>query len=182
MSLLETIQQPDLIGLSDAATLAALNVIGTVSTDHTLHQWTFVFESLIEQGISPSVALSAPRLLDALGDIGIALDKSITAGIDFASPLTIAQIQMAHVTAPAELVEIINGMLAIGTQTGPRWSIPANGIATQPTLAQIATTRASRASVAENTRITNAWTAVSNAVATGAITTYAQAVTLFGGQ
>jgi hypothetical protein len=182
MALIDTIQQPDLIGLSDAAALAALNVVGVISTDHTLHQWTFVFESLIQQGISPSVALSAPRLLDALGDIGIALDKSITAGIDFASPLTIAQIQLANVTAPAELVQIINGLLAIGTQTGPRWQIPSNGISTQPTLAQIAAARAARASVAETSRITNAWTVVSNALATGSITTFAQAVTLFGGQ
>ena len=142
MALIETIQQTDLVSLSDADTQTALRVTVTLYEDHELHQWTYVFQQLLIQGLSASIVVSAPRLLDAIGDAGVALDKSIAAGIDFADELTIAQIQAANVTAPPEAVQVLSGMLAIGRPQGPRWKIPTNGIATEPTVQEIANARA----------------------------------------
>ena len=147
MPLFETLQQTDLsplppaVPLTDQQTLDALNVIVVIRTDHVLHQWTFIRESLIMQGIAPAIVYGASRILSALGDAGVALCESIAAGIDLASPLTIASIQSQNITTPPEAALIINGLLAIGTTYGHRWQLPANGIETQPTLIQIAETR-----------------------------------------
>ena len=141
MALIDTIQQSDLLGLDDSATLAALNTTTTLYEDHVLHQWTFVYQSLINQGIAPSVVFASERLLTAVGDAGVALVSSIAAGIDFADPLTIAQINSFIGSVDTETATILNGLLAIGKPRGYRWQIASNGINTQPVLSDITEAR-----------------------------------------
>lgn len=141
MGLIETIRQVDLVGLSDADTLSALNATVTLYEDHVLHQWTYVSEALLAQGVSPSIVTSATRLIDAVGDSGALLDRCISSGLDFASDVTRGMIAAANITAPPETVTLLNGMLAIGRPQGMRWQIASNGISTQPTLSEIADAR-----------------------------------------
>lgn len=140
MGLAETIQQTDLVGLSDADTLAALNVSSVIATSSD--RWT-------QAGVAKVYGVTvSEQLYTAIQAAGLMASAQtyVHAGIDLSDQETqtaLTSIQSYATTNGLTDLAILCGELKeVGVTHGYRWQISANGITTQPTLTTIADARA----------------------------------------
>ena len=140
MGLIETIQQADLVGLSDSDTLAALNQSSVIATSNA--RWT-------QAGVAKEYGVTvSEQLYSAIQAAGLAASAQtyVHAGIDLSDTETqtaLGAIQ-AYATANSlpDLATLCGELKEVGITHGHRWQIPLNGITTQPTLAEITAARA----------------------------------------
>ena len=179
MSLIDELRGSQYSGLTDQQCLNALNATVTISTDSTAYTWSGIGIKLLELGVSASIVMNARTLVQNISPGGAMLDGCLSSGgFDFSSSENRALINGAGVTAPPDAVTLLNAMLQIGIQTGHLWQ---TCCASQPSLSDVTSARSQITTEADQNRILNAWTVVSNAMASGSLT-WAEAVILWGQQ
>ena len=89
-------------------------------------------EKLIAAGVDATTVAGLDTVLVTLPG-GSMLDRMLSSGgVDFTGPVVRASLAAIAQFKP-DYAGIINAMLGIGVQTGPRWQKPSLGIVSQPT-------------------------------------------------